>query len=207
LGCRKLPAVVLFDADGVVQTFEEGWLTQTATLSGSPEGSEDFVRELFAAEQPCLRGDGDFPAVIAQLLARWSSRHTVDEVLGMFRRIEPFPETLDLVGRLRASGIACHLASNQEPQRSTYMSRDLGYSELFDAEHYSWDIGAMKPEADYYERVGARIPHATSSLLFIDDRPENVTAARAAGWRAERYYYREGLDALKDLLARNGLQV
>ena len=44
-------------------------------LSGSEGGGDDFVQELFAAEEPCLRGDGDFPSAIAQVLARWSSPH------------------------------------------------------------------------------------------------------------------------------------
>ena len=163
------------------------------------------MQELFAAEQPCLRGDGDFPSAIAHVLARWSSPHTVDEVLAMFRRIEPFPATLDLVRHLRASGVPCHLASNQESQRSTFMSRELGFGDIFDVEHYSWAVGAVKPEAAYFQRVDACIGHPPASLLFIDDKPENVAAARAAGWRAERYYYREGLDALTGLLARHRL--
>lgn len=203
-----LPAtLVLFDADGVVQTFERDWDIHMTALSGSEAEGADFVQELFAAELPCLRGDGDFPSAIAQVLARWSSPHTVDEVLAGFQRIEPFPETLDLVRHLRAAGVPCHLASNQESQRSTYMSRQLGFGDIFDVEHYSWAVGAMKPEAAFFERVAERVFRPPASLLFIDDKPENVAAARAAGWRAERYYYREGLDVLTRLLARHGLPV
>lgn len=78
-------AVVLFDADGVIQTFESGWSARTASLSGSQDSGEDFLTELFVEEQPTLRGEGDFPAAIARVLQRWSSPHTVGEVLERFR--------------------------------------------------------------------------------------------------------------------------
>lgn len=87
------------------------------------------------------------------------------------------------------------------------MSIELGYKDLFDVEHYSWVVGAMKPEPAYFERVAARVGHPPANLLFIDDKPENIAAARAAGWRAEQYYYRDGFDCLTRLLAQYGLPV
>lgn len=47
--------------------------------------------------------------------------------------------------------------------------------------HPSYEVGARKPAPEYFERVLARAGLRPSELLFVDDRPENVAAARALG--------------------------
>lgn len=46
----------------------------------------------------------------------------------------------------------------------------------------SHHLGARKPEPAYFDRASAII--GTSPVLFLDDRADNVAAARRAGWVA-----------------------
>ncbi len=46
-------------------------------------------------------------------------------------------------------------------------------------------VGLHKPDPQIYHRLEQQVGHAGSEILFFDDSPENVTAARAVGWRAE----------------------
>ncbi|MCB9669000.1 MAG: HAD-IA family hydrolase [Alphaproteobacteria bacterium] len=48
----------------------------------------------------------------------------------------------------------------------------------------SHHLGARKPETAAFQRATDAI--GTADVLFLDDSPANVEAARAFGWRAER---------------------
>jgi 2-haloacid dehalogenase len=59
--------------------------------------------------------------------------------------------------------------------------------------------GCVKPERRIYEITAERLPHAPSDVLFFDDRPANVEAARAFGFDAEVFTGETDLvAALKD---------
>lgn len=64
--------------------------------------------------------------------------------------------------------------------------------------HPSFAIGVRKPAPQYFERVLARIGLAPEQLLFVDDRPQNVDAARALGIPAAVF---TGADDLRRRLA------
>ncbi|MCB1646285.1 MAG: HAD-IA family hydrolase, partial [Pseudomonadales bacterium] len=49
----------------------------------------------------------------------------------------------------------------------------------------SCDLGCVKPEAAYFDAISERL--GTRDILFFDDTPANVTAAKAAGWQAWHY--------------------
>ena len=50
----------------------------------------------------------------------------------------------------------------------------------------SFQIGAIKPDPEAYSAFEATIGQPGNRLLFFDDSPDNVQAARACGWQAER---------------------
>lgn len=85
---------------------------------------------------------------------------------------------------LRAEGFALHLATVQEHERAAYLWDTLGLRARFDAMHYSADYGCGKPDPVFFDAVAARTGLAPSEMLLLDDRTDNVEAARAAGWRA-----------------------
>ena len=64
----------------------------------------------------------------------------------------------------------------------------LGYGDWetrwFEQPFFSYEMGTVKPEAAIYEQAQQRIGLPAQQLLFIDDRQENVLAARAQGWQA-----------------------
>jgi HAD superfamily hydrolase (TIGR01509 family) len=46
----------------------------------------------------------------------------------------------------------------------------------------SFDAGVMKPEAGIYAQAETRFRLVPAATVFIDDRAENIEAARARGW-------------------------
>ena len=63
-----------------------------------------------------------------------------------------------------------------------HIRKQFEFIELFDQCCLSYEHGMMKPELALYEiaRQMTGVNHA--SLLFIDDRKENIEAARQKGW-------------------------
>lgn len=200
---------VLFDADGVVQLASDYLhLRLTEALGRSPDEREACMDAIFAAEAPALIGAASFETYLAPALRQLGAPCDVATVLGLWREIDPDPAVLALVRRLRERGVFCALASNQERNRARHMSGTLGYARVFDSEFYSCDLGCTKPAAVFFEEVARRAGLDPARTLFIDDRPDNVAAARACGFEAEQFVlWKEdaGAAALERLLAARGL--
>ena len=60
------------------------------------------------------------------------------------------------------------------------------FASYFEEIVYSFDADArsVKPEPAIYAALEAKSAVAPGALLFVDDKPENVEAARARGWQA-----------------------
>jgi putative hydrolase of the HAD superfamily len=197
---------VLLDADGVVQTLPD--LRRSATaIELVGERADALLDDLFAAERPTLVGDGDFLPQLTRILLE----HGIDaEPVGLYgvlwNAIQPSVEVLDLVARLRGAGYGVHLGTNQHRERATYMRTVLDYDAAFDVACYSCELGAAKPSRDFFVRAVALIGAAPGEVLFVDDSPVNVEAARAAGLVAEHWDLAQGLTALEGLLAARGVE-
>jgi len=93
------------------------------------------------------------------------------------------------------TGGRCFAASNQEHHRVAYPREQGGLGAHFDEIVYSAALGVCKPERVFYTNAQARMGVTVAqSILFVDDKAENVDAARAAGWRAMLYRGPESLE-------------
>ncbi len=200
---------MLFDADGVVQLAADYLhLRLTEALGRTPDERDLCMDAIFAAEAPALVGAAPFEAGLASALRRLNAPCDVEAVLDLWRAIECSQPVLALVERLRGRGVYCALASNQERIRARHMSDALGYARIFDREFYSCDLGCTKPSATFFEEVIRRAELDPARTLFIDDRLDNVEAARACGLAAEQFVLwqeADGAAALERLLAARGL--
>ncbi len=194
---------LLLDADGVVQDLPGGWRSALEPFLG--ERSEELVTELATDEQACLRGEPFLP-VLADRLARFEVEVPAAEVYAAaWERIAADPAVLALADRLRERGLGVHLATNQNPERASYMRRVLGYGDRFDSQFYSCELGVAKPEAAYFERILATVDATADQVLFVDDSARNVAGARATGLAAERWHLDDGLPRLRELCAAHGV--
>ncbi len=199
--------VVLFDADGVVQRPHTSWISRLQSLCGDSHQAEAFLADVFAAEQPCLSGEGDFAVALRDVLQRWRSGASVEQALAVWTLIEPQAAMLELVASLRAAGRVVGLATNQQRYRARFMAGQLGYARHFDHLLFSCDLGFAKPQQAYFSAAVAVLDVAASEVVFIDDHEANVQAARTAGLNALQFHVDEGVDALTAALAGYGVQV
>ena len=175
-------STILFDADGVLQYPAADYELVFRKLLGSRvQDAEQFFTDMFLIERASLDGKGDFQNDLIELLGRWDLLQGAEQVLTLSTQIKPSAAILSTISALRSSGVSCCLASNQQSYRARFMSKSLGYSNCFDKEFYSCDLGFVKPDPRYFESVLAELGKPPHTILFIDDQEANVVAARSVG--------------------------
>lgn len=199
---------VLWDADGVLQHLPAGWEASMRPVVGHlVDDVEEFLAQAFAAERPALTGDARWLEVLPELLERWGIADSYDDALRVWLTIEPVLEARELVASLRAAGVRCFLATNQDEHRGRHMHEHLGYGDLFDDTFYSYELRVAKPDPAYFQAVLRRLAMPPDEVLFVDDNLANVDSAREVGLRAERWHVDDGIDVLREHLRRHGLPV
>ncbi|PIN69074.1 hypothetical protein COV94_03355 [Candidatus Woesearchaeota archaeon CG11_big_fil_rev_8_21_14_0_20_57_5] len=92
-----------------------------------------------------------------------------------------------MAATLQQAGIRIGVLSNTERPAVDYFlpqfTRDIGLR--FDSLVLSCDVGCVKPEDAIYAIAELMMGVSGEELLFLDDREENVVAARNRGWQAE----------------------
>lgn len=134
--------------------------------------ADEFVRLILAGSRP-----GCTPADVARAMAGL--------LVGMAQG------TADTVRRLAAK-YPLYLLSNNNPisMARTYeifAENGLEPEKLFRGVFVSCDMKLLKPSRECYDEAVRRIGLPAGDILFVDDNPENVEAARAAGMEARLY--------------------
>jgi FMN phosphatase YigB (HAD superfamily) len=112
-------------------------------------------------------------------------RGGLEEFGGFFADI--FTEIAPMIGlhaTLRRRGCQTFIFSNTNDLAVEHIRRNFPFFRDFDGYVYSYEVGAMKPEAKIYESLETLTGRQGREILYLDDRPENVTAGAERGWRA-----------------------
>jgi putative hydrolase of the HAD superfamily len=116
--------------------------------------------------------------------------------------LQPLPDTVALLRRLRERGHALFFLSNMPAPYARHLQARDDTLRLFDGGVFSSQAGLIKPEPALFAHAAAAFGGAPAELLLIDDIAANVAAARAAGWQALLFEDARGCEAA---LARLGI--
>lgn len=90
------------------------------------------------------------------------------------------PGMIDLLKDLQRQGYQTPLLANTFENQAS-IKRKLGYYHLFNPVLLSHEIGARKPESQAYQILLSKLQVAPQAVIFIDDKPENIEAAKKLG--------------------------
>ncbi|MCW5559030.1 MAG: HAD-IA family hydrolase, partial [Verrucomicrobiae bacterium] len=93
------------------------------------------------------------------------------------------PEMIALHQGLKRRGVRTVLFSNTNALAVEHVRSRYPFFSDFDGWILSYEAGAMKPDARAYDAVESLTGCRGSTLLYVDDRPENIAAGRQRGWR------------------------
>lgn len=198
--------VILFDVGGVL-------LTNSWDVKERAEAAAHFQLD-----------EADLQAKHAQLIDRWergviSMAEYLDAAV--FYRPRPFSRdefaafmldqskllpngALGTLKELAAAGrYLIGSLNNEARELNDYRFKTFALREYFDVALTSCYLGLRKPDLAIYRRAIDIVGGPAERILFIDDRPENVAAAQAAGLVALRFTGNPtGVEQLRRELAR-----
>ena len=112
------------------------------------------------------------------------------------------PHSVALLGELRSKGIPCFCLSNFGVGSFAFAETQYEFLTEFDRRFISGQLGVIKPEPRIYEIVEEESGVDPAHILFIDDKAENIAAAKARGWKTHLF---EGPKGLAARLVEEGL--
>ena len=209
------PQVLYFDLGNVLLSFSHDRMCQQmADVAGV---SRERIREaVFGADMSSVQwqyevgritSDEYYEGICQQLGCRPDRARLEHAVCDIF---EPIVATWELVKALAAADQRLAILSNCNLLHWRFIT-DGRFPLLCDAstagDPFAWCItsfeaGSMKPDRGIYDAAIERAGVPPEAIFFVDDRPENVEAARAAGIDAVVY---EGTLKLVDDLCRRGI--
>lgn len=103
-------------------------------------------------------------------------------------------DTLELMRRLKAEGKKLGILSNMSPEfyEQLFVPHSSAWRQFVEVEVISGLVNLYKPEKPIYDMAAQRMGLPPERLLFLDDTPLNVEAARSYGWQSEVYPPPEG---------------
>lgn len=136
----------------------------------------------------------DKGADLAQMAQIYAERypHWRDEILrwhtDWIHMASPeIPHSVLLLRALRANGVPVFALTNFGTGTFAAARNHYPFLNEFDRCYVSGHMGIIKPDAEIYRQVEADCGIPPKTLLFTDDRADNIAAARLRGWQVHHF--------------------
>lgn len=155
---------------------------------GDPMVGEVTEAEVYATWQRALALDDPALRALVESYWRWYVGSLDTTLFAWFAGQRP----------ARRTGIL----SNSGPG-ARERERPWGFEEVTDVLVYSHEVGLKKPDPRIYELTRQRLGVAAHEVVFLDDVPGHVEAAREAGWHAVVHHDTQtSINQLEELIER-----
>ncbi len=202
--------VIVFDVGGVIVQWKPLDLMRThfpqhATDEASAKAVAATLFESFVPGSDWAAFDAgtiEPDALADQLAARtqYPRAHIAALIAAIPQHLVPMPDTVALIESVRAAGHRLGLLSNMPRPYADHLEATHHCFSHF--EHLTWSgrVGHIKPQREIFDHVQNAMGICDASqLVFIDDHPGNIEAARKLGWQAIHF---TSAQACADELAR-----
>jgi FMN phosphatase YigB (HAD superfamily) len=179
----KIPEVVVFDLGKVLVDFDYNIAAQKISQRGriTPEEIQKFIDHSLFRYETGLMTNEDF---FAEVCAVTGFCGAFEEFAGHFGNIfSPIDPMIEWHRTLRAKGIPTYIFSNTNELAIRHIRQHFPFFANFTSYIFSYEHGAMKPDAKLYEVVERISGKSGEAILYLDDRAENVAAGASRNWQ------------------------
>lgn len=157
-----------------------------AVVLGSPVAS--LPDELTCLKDPYESGAIDDAEFLARCLDGLSSLLTPRQFTAAWQDVfTPNEPMWAVVRELKNRQHRLILFSNTNGLHSAHFLAKYPDFQLFDAHHFSHEVGVMKPHPDFYRKAIERFRLDASETIYLDDLSENIATGRAFGFTCWQY--------------------
>jgi FMN phosphatase YigB (HAD superfamily) len=100
----------------------------------------------------------------------------------------PNPAVIDVLDRYRGDRVLALFTNNGPLEEEALARRYPEVLARFDHLFFSHRLGRRKPDPAAFTAVAGHLGASGEEIVFVDDGPANVAAARRAGWRAYAFH-------------------
>jgi putative hydrolase of the HAD superfamily len=188
------PTAVVFDLFGVIAcALSPAGRAEILAAGGVPASrAEEFWRAYWefrpSYDRGCVSGSDYWSSVAGALDTTFTGARIAELIAadcGSWRAVDP--RMLDLLDDLTRSGMTLGLLSNIPPELADDFLQRHGWLDRFAVLGFSCRIGCVKPEPAAFDWCIRALGVEPASILFVDDREENVSAAQARGMQAHLF--------------------
>jgi FMN phosphatase YigB (HAD superfamily) len=196
---HRRPSYVLFDVGNVLVHIEPAAFLQSLLID-TPENRSHYHSKVIEIVKRYERGDDSTEEFFTNLDLLFNQNDAIVHhhggakvfSAGDFRKamlsivgapVEGMEKIVDRVSTIVPVG----LLSNTNPVHFEYCLETFRVLRSIPSHFLSYQLNSLKPEPAIFARVTELISVAPEDTLYIDDLPENVEAARAAGFMAHQF--------------------
>ena len=177
---------IIFDIGNVLIHFQPK--QYLATFIPDHEVREKVYGAIFGAKEWLMLDRGVITEEEAFVLFRANCPEVTGEInytVETFyeKMLTPISETAEYLKHLKQSGYRIYLLSNYQKKAFHHIKQRNDFFRFIDGGVISFEDRLMKPEPEIYQLLLNRYGLEPSETVFIDDTPENITAAEKLGIR------------------------
>ena len=206
MSIKKLIEVIVFDLGGVIVNVNfKSPLGVLFDNSGAPGNTIRNDSNISKLTRQYDKGEISAEDFHQKIIKHLGIELSFDE----FRRasneaIEPGDSGMDNLVKTLSTKYQLAILSNTNPVHFEHIKENYPIIGLFEHISVSYEMGAIKPDVEAYEKLMLATSKLPSQHLFIDDRIENISAAREIGMDGIHY---ESIKGLLEALRERGINV
>ena len=181
--------VVVFDLGGVLIDWNPRYLYRK--LFPDEVEMEYFLANVCTTQWNLQQDAG---RTFAEACAALKHEHPdkTDMIDAWFERFDemmagPIVGTVDILGELREREIPLYALSNWSAETFTFAQRRFEFLQWFRAIFLSAEVRLVKPDPRIFQYFCEKFALTPEQVIYIDDLPHNVEAARAIGMHAIQF--------------------
>ncbi len=197
--------VIAFDFGGVIATTDKKEVAQfiSKTLNLSPEQTNEALLQLKRYTKSG-KEEQDFWLTYAQSMGIKLPVDWMNQLEKNRRKnLKEIPGMVNVVKNLQRQGFQTALLSNVRMSQARIKS-ELGLYQMFNPILLSYQTGFSKPDPQAYNNLLEQLKVPKEDVLFIDNKLENVQAAKSLGLDAILFI---DADQLVEELKQRGIDV
>lgn len=176
---------IIFDVGKVLVSYDpEGYMDSLGLDAGTKErlNRAMFEHQLWLDSDQGLRSPEEFLQAFIENDPQLSETiRRVHETVG--GTVELFDYAVDWITDLKGRGFHVYILSNYSENMFRQTEHKLKFLPLMDGAVFSYTIKLIKPDTAIYHYLCDKYGLEPKESVFIDDRPENIEGAAAAGIR------------------------